>query len=200
MNAFETNEQASEIKLTPALCRKGRKLLHAQCWAWGRDVRHAEGNLLLRYGFERLRHSEEVSGSSQYTTRWEGLTVRLWGFGIYIGREQGIYMNRFEFQPRTAVLADAWAPEQLSPGARSHDIALLLAFLRWVCSYEQWIDQTQGRAYRKSVLAQFGKLPESPHLASEWLRLEAVIASSVRGAESAEDPNCLIQSDLPQTA
>jgi hypothetical protein len=70
----------------PALVRRqGRILLNQQCWLWGQDVRRAEGNLLLDFGFERLRAPEEITGSSQYTLALgKNDFLRLWGFGLFM--------------------------------------------------------------------------------------------------------------------
>lgn len=174
-------------RLPGRLCKEGTRLLHAQCWAWGRDIKHPDGNLLLRYGLERLRPPAGVSGCSQYTVLLPGdLTIRLWGFGVYVGHEQGIYMNRYEFLPRVAVLADAWTPDQLARGQRTMDASLLSRLLGWMFSYEMWVEETQGRAYRRSVLLSLSSEPAgSLDLTVEWLGLKETIESTFLKAEAA---------------
>lgn len=46
--------------------RRGQHLLSQQCWLWGRDIKRTDGNLLMTFGFERLRPPEGISGSTQY--------------------------------------------------------------------------------------------------------------------------------------
>lgn len=176
-------------RLLPAwLSKRGSSLLHAQCWAWGQDIRHHEGNLLLRYGFERLRPPNHLSGCSQYTCTREGVTIRLWGFGVYIGQTQGMYLNRFEFMPRHAKRADAWTPAQVGHGPRLRDPELLLTFLRWICDFESWVEETVGRRYRQAVLLSFAKHSEGAlDLVVEWLRLKQAV-QDFYSAETAAPP------------
>jgi len=144
-----------------ALQRRGMALLNQQCWLWGQDIKRAEGNLLLLHGFERLRAPAGQSGSSQYTLRVgvagengleEPLQVRLWGFGVYFGRERGIFVNRFEFMPRAAELADLWQGREMTQLRRARDLALLPPALRWIASYEAWARDDFGVAYRRACL------------------------------------------------
>ncbi len=75
--------------------------MHRECSLWGADVRRPAGNLLIEYGFERYRPPVEVNGCSQYILNI-GMHRRicLWGFGLYYGRRRGIYLGRFQFNPR----------------------------------------------------------------------------------------------------
>ena len=59
-----------------------RELLAQQCWCWGRDVKRAEGNLLLEYGFTRKRAPQNEPDATNYTLRCGSATLRLWGFGF----------------------------------------------------------------------------------------------------------------------
>ena len=150
----------------------------------GRDIKHPDGNLLLQYGFERLRPPAGVSGCSQYTLRTGEVTIRLWGFGVYIGREQGIYLNRYEFLPRLASLADAWTPAALARGPRALELPLLAAFLEWVCRYETWVEEQKGQAYRRSVLLGLGlRSAAAVDLAVDWLGLQEAVIVAVQSAE-----------------
>ena len=66
--------------------RTGQKLLHRQCWNWGRDIVRPEGNLLLDAGFRRRRPPEGETGSSCYTLALpNGGCLMLWGFGLLYG-------------------------------------------------------------------------------------------------------------------
>ena len=53
-------------RVPPSVIREGKLLLDQQCWCWGQDIRHPEGNLLLTHGFVRERHDTEKD-LSRYT-------------------------------------------------------------------------------------------------------------------------------------
>jgi hypothetical protein len=139
--------------LSSTIARRGKALLNQQCWLWGQDIKRIEGNLLLVHGFERLRPPDGLSGSSQYTLSLPGnLNVRLWGFGIYFGAESGIFLNRFEFIPREARMADLWQAREMTGLPRARNLSLLVQILRWIGAYEAWVLRTLGVEYRKSCL------------------------------------------------
>ena len=46
-------------RVPPKSIREGKLLLDQQCWCWGQDIRHPEGNLLLKHGFVRERHESD---------------------------------------------------------------------------------------------------------------------------------------------
>ena len=71
---------------------------------------------------------EHLSGCSQYTCHHKQLTIGVWGFGIYAGQANGMFLNRYEFVPRRAILTDAWQPARIGQGARMYDVGLLLRF------------------------------------------------------------------------
>jgi hypothetical protein len=181
-----------------ALQRRGMALLNQQCWLWGQDIKRAEGNLLLLHGFERLRAPAGQSGSSQYTLRVgrgedeleEPLHVRLWGFGMYFGRERGIFLNRFHFLPRAAELADLWQGREMTQLRRARDLALLPAALRWVASYEGWVRDGFGAGYRRACLRDWEAAVGDPAtIASAWQELasdaEAALADGAFGSPPA---------------
>lgn len=61
---------------------------------WGLDVKHADGNLLVRHGMERIaRHT--AHGTSRYRMPWQGGLIELHGFcaGWY-GPDGGIIFHR----------------------------------------------------------------------------------------------------------
>jgi hypothetical protein len=143
--------------------RVGTRLLHQQCWHWGWDIRHGAGNLLLDHGFSRYR--VEAEKGSAYTLRREhGVTVTLWGFGMFYGVDGlgGLYLQRYGFAPRlltadpppTAIrlhdlparraptTEDDWrVVGQLAPDA-----------FRWIAAYERWVLETHGLAYRRAAI------------------------------------------------
>lgn len=156
-----------------ALLKRGRSLLHQQCWLWGHDIRRERGNLLLAHGFERLRPPERVHGSSQYTLSLSGGSfVRLWGFGFYFGSISGIYLNRYEFIPRATTLTDLWQVQQVARLRRACDFTLLPEALRWIGSYEAWVLNQYGTEYRNSCLCGWdGTVSATGHIADDWIEL-----------------------------
>ncbi len=166
----------SVYALPARLQRIGRTLLHRQCWLWGQDIKRSEGNLLLDYGFERLRAPVGISGSTQYTLALnDGLRVRLWGFGMYFGEDEGIYLNRFEFTPRAARLTAAWQDaDAMSALPRSHRIDLLAQTAYWIATYESWVTASVGLAWRRRALHSWKDSSAHPaKIASEWSNLAA---------------------------
>ena len=167
----------SAIHLSMALQRCGRQLLHQQCWLWGQDVRRPEGNLLLAYGFNRLRAPDGSAASTQYTLqiplehgsntakpsiaflREPCMLVRLWGFGIFFGtEEEGIFLNRYEFAPRSAAAeARFFQASEMAVLERARCLRVLPGALHWISSYESWVQENYGAEYRKRCMREWKK-------------------------------------------
>jgi len=164
--------------LSNAIARRGKALLHQQCWLWGQDIKRLEGNLLLVHGFERLRPPDGVSGSSQYTLALPGnQSIRLWGFGIYFGAESGVFLNRFEFIPREARMADLWQAREMTGLPRAKSLTVLSQILRWIGDYEAWVLSTLGVEYRKSCLCGFqdGNATRPDQIPEAWRALALLV-------------------------
>jgi hypothetical protein len=171
LNDRETTANDQEQAMTADTCivlpepirRRGAELLHLQCWLWGCDIRRAEGNLLLAYGFSRQRPPSGAAGSSAYLMALEsGVCVVLWGFGAFYGNpaEGGVYLRRYEFTPvRTAPLNAQrlpWLPDRIRPAdippepdVRQRMHRQFVALLEWIAQYEMWVRNTYGLAYRR---------------------------------------------------
>ena len=145
---------ATAAYLPSRIQRRGQQLLDQQCWLWGRDVKRNDGNLLMALGFERLRPPEGATGSTQYTLHISSdFRVRLWGFGMYFGGDQGIYVNRYEFVARTAAFKEGWQePDSFGSLPRSQDLHLLAQASDWIAAYESWVLGTAGLSYRQNAL------------------------------------------------
>lgn len=155
------------IGIPSRLSRRGAKLLNLQCWLWGQDIKHTEGNLLLQIGVQRLRPPSGMNGCSQYTAMLaSGAVLKLWGFGIYFGAEQGCYLNRYEFIPRRAARIDCWTPAAYQRAPRGASIALLPEALRWIANYERWVLKEFGSTYRMFAAAR------GPDINASLLELE----------------------------
>ncbi len=145
--------------------RFGGKLMEQQVWCWGRDVEYPDGNLLMRFGFQRHRDRSTDDRSTCYRLDREDLHVALWGFGMFFGSRDfgGIYLNRFDFCPQWAPveslsLAIHW-PDELPVFARPRGKSqwqrarkLWKSSLLWMANYETWVHSTVGLAYRRECV------------------------------------------------
>ena len=151
---------------------RGQLLLEQQCWLWGQDVRHAPGNLLLQYGFDRARAPHDVIGASAYQLRLlpddicpRERVVALWGFGLWYGEadegdQSGIFIGRAAFEPRWSATAlpprSAWSPAPIHAATRAPQLkterqqarVLLKGALSWIASYENWALARVGETER----------------------------------------------------
>lgn len=175
--------------------RLGRDLLDQQMWCWGCDVRRAEGNLLLHYGFTRQRPPEGKTGSSAYTFQDQtGHNLILWGFGLFYSEfERGnLFLKRYEFKPRLALASTlptgAYMADQL-PVCRSPHTAeeghlaihLLAAALHWLGAYERWVMETQGVSYRQGCIRSWHQksVIRAEEIAATWLELARQCEESI---------------------
>ncbi len=172
----------AEAEVLSAYWRRGAELMHQQCWCWGQDVRRPEGNLLLQYGFERSRPPAEIGGSSRYTLHLDGARIVLWGFGVGYAVEGcgWIYVNRYCFVPRWmhefASIEPVWRAEQLASRRRPftrreirRSRRLLQSLMRWIASYERWVETKCGAHYRVRTLAAWNRASIEPcRMAAEW--------------------------------
>lgn len=145
--------------------RFGGKLMEQQLWCWGRDVEHPNGNLLIKFGFERHRDCNTEDRSTCYRLDQDQLHVSLWGFGMFFGQRElgGIYLNRFDFCPYWAPiesisLAIHW-PDELPVFARPNGKSqwqrarkVWKSCLLWIAQYETWVRSNVGTAYRRECV------------------------------------------------
>ncbi|MBF2055545.1 MAG: hypothetical protein IGS03_19005 [Candidatus Sericytochromatia bacterium] len=174
--------------LSPAFRRQATQLYAQQMWAWGQDIRHAEGNLLKAYGFSHGRSiGRDVPGSSQYTLLLpEGLSLKLWSFGLSLSvpSGQGVLLPRHTFRPR---LFDQNLPQNLArPGEwpesrRAHSAAEARQMYAWIrqlleacADYEHWVLCEYGLAYRQAVMQRMPGRCRIPagEMAASWRVLE----------------------------
>ncbi|HEY1013660.1 MAG TPA: hypothetical protein VGE07_13195 [Herpetosiphonaceae bacterium] len=174
--------------LPPRLRNAGAKLFGQQCWCWGRDIRRAEGNLLLDYGFRRHRPPAGELGASAYTFYLDRQrTAVLWGWGLWFEAGAGgqLFLGRNSFAPllmaAPAAPTDVWALDQLPP-ARLPATAeewlrarmLLAAAARWIGEYEAWVLRTVGAPYRCDCVAAWRKNAIAAEaMAAQWRQLAA---------------------------
>jgi len=149
-----------------ALRRQGQRLLHQQCWNWGRDIVRPEGNLLLEAGFLKRRPPEGETGSTCYTLELpDGDSLLLWGFGLmYRTPRQGcVYLNRYQFRPDwlplEAVQEPIWRPDRIpapqTPPSPRVPVELTAAAARRIADYEERTLARCGLEYRCAVLREW---------------------------------------------
>lgn len=145
--------------------RFGGRLMEQQVWCWGRDVENPDGNVLMRFGFERHRDGSSDVRSTCYRLDRDQLHVSLWGFGMFFGRRDlgGLYLDRFDFCPTWAPveslsLAIHW-PGELPVFARPRGRSqwqrarkLWKLSLLWIADYETWVRDEVGLAYRRECV------------------------------------------------
>lgn len=147
-------------RVPPAVLREGKLLLDQQCWCWGQDIRHPEGNLLLEGGFIRERHPTERDLS-----RYAQPPVVLWAFGLFF---EGLWLLRQDFKVRLAPAEtppDIWTvrdatliwPTTEDEGERLRE--RLTRACAWIASYEEsipltWRTETLRRWDKKSLPAE----------------------------------------------
>jgi hypothetical protein len=126
----------------------------------------SEGNLLLEAGFLKRRPPEGEVGSSCYTLSLpDGERLMLWGFGLFYGtpRQGGVYLNRYQFQPRWLPLEtlqeQIWKPDMIptaqTPPSPRVLVELTVAAVRRIANYEEWVLARCGLEYRCAVLRQW---------------------------------------------
>ncbi len=178
----------------PRFKKLGAKLMNQQCWCWGCDIRRPQGNLLLAFGFERLRPPEGVEGSSCYRIGLRsGHEVSLWGFGAIISNEvSAVHVGRFEFNPQICMALgktqSCWGPSDL-PAMRRPSSSDELTFagtlsselLTFIGDYESWVAETVGIRYRQQTVEKFKDATCTALEANlHWPRLAKQIARHYR--------------------
>lgn len=159
---------------------------HMQCWLWGLDIRHHDGNLLIKKGFCRHRSRVEKESSCYEMCLPCNSRLLLWGFGLALIDSKpfesdgfGIYLNRYRFHPIQITLHKdhelPFCPDNLNreENKSNHDkrrcFELLLKTASWISSYERWIDEELSFRYRQKCQELFGSDDEiwkkalSPH-------------------------------------
>ena len=160
------------------------------------DIVHPDGNLLMRFGFERYRDAAPNSHSTCYRLDQDQQHVALWGFGLFFGRRDlgGLYLGRFEFCPDWAPIESIslsihW-PDELPIFARPYGQdqwqrarKLWELLLLWIADYERWVVDTSGISYRTECVESWLR----PFVSADSI-VEAWQFLSVRGWEHADQP------------
>ena len=171
-------------------------LLSQQVWCWGRDIVRPEGNWLLEIGFDRIEPpADRKDCSSVYVLAMpRRRCVVLRGFGVFYGdgRWGGVFLPRYEFQPRYTRHAtldcppwsDADLPKLNSPteSQRKACATLTLDLIDWMRGYEVNIAEQLGIEYRRSTLLEWDNgmrsVVPAENFASAWRELSFRVASN----------------------
>lgn len=157
--------QAGRIAHSLSVAQQHRATQHMQqqCWLWGCDIRHHDGNLLLAYGFTRHRPTNPTY-SSLYALPTANYHVLLWGFGMYVGNTThgGAFIFRHTFTPLAVAhpALSTHTPDDVIRGAcvpTTHHQDCTAAALAWIGTYEAWVVQRMGIAYRQQSIASWPK-------------------------------------------
>ena len=169
-------------------------LLSQQIWYWGQDIRRKQGNLLVEFGFQRVKPPADVEiEDSVYTLNLtENRSIILRGFGVYY-RDNAhgvIFLPRYEFIPgyttNLTLEQPLWTydelPELYFPTESEWDnyITMLADLVKWIRDYEHKVIQEQGIEYRISTLAEWDngerKVTASQAVVGEWEKIGKIIA------------------------
>ncbi len=140
---------ASPPMIRPWLAlRDAARAAYCQMYYWGRDVMHPDGNLLERYGFQRVPKTAR-EGASRYRVLWRKGLLELYGFcaGWYPDGGPGICFDRQHEAWRLWLPEDPPSPAALLDGRNvltdfGDDPGMLLdrsaLFVGWMARYERW--------------------------------------------------------------
>lgn len=169
----------------PEIEKLSESLMHHQCWLFGRDIFHPQGNLLIRYGFERFGKPPNETGSNCYRLRRADKSeINLWGWGVFYGQgKDGIFIKRYEFCPRLFSVGHLKIPvfksENLPPSRLPREDfqikaarSLTLGFIEWVLNYEDWVAKTCGKTWRQKCLREWSNAElNSRQIRAGWKKL-----------------------------
>jgi hypothetical protein len=198
MSNNASTHTARRLYLPSRVRSLGRKLLTQQCWCWGLDVRHAQGNALCRRGFERFPAPDGERGATTYLRVQNGVALALWGFGIWYGEAASgaIFLGRFDFEPR---LCDeflppcpAWLPQQVRDATRAplsreeRRLAreMMSRALLQIAEDEERVQREMGILYRRECLKAWpvkpldGTLSTPAKMPRMWRELSALCRTS----------------------
>ncbi len=159
-------------------------LMDQQLWCWGQDIEHREGNMLLEYGFTRIRTSEAQKACSQYSlSLGKDRTLRLWGYGIaYLTAFEDCYFSRAAFCPalfKAQLPESVFSNDELPPLKYSLTTpeqqrcqGYLATVLCEIASYESWLEDHLGTEYRETILVKRKhRLDRHRETVQEWSEL-----------------------------
>ena len=156
--------------------------LAQQMYLWGRDVRHPDGNALVRAGLQRIaRIDNDGEGTSLYRIERDGGWIELHGFCAgwrpHNGAMDGmLYIRRCHriFIASGQMVPGRYDMSRLRSGSVEELATVCNPFLRWWTDYEQWARRELGAAWRTECWRDYLKLRRarpwlSPVQTVDWL-------------------------------
>ena len=169
-------------------------LLSQQIWYWGQDIRRKQGNLLVEFGFQRVKPpaDAEIEDSVYTLNLTEKRSVILRGFGVYYRNNDlgAIFLPRYEFIPgyttNLTLEQPLWTydelPELYFPTETEWEsyTTLLTDLVNWIRDYEHKVIQEQGIDYRISTLTEWDngerKVTSPEKVVAEWEKVGCIIS------------------------
>lgn len=179
---MESGAVPSVSTMSPVSLNDAARGLAQQMVFWGHDVRHRDGNLLVRFGLERSP-SPGLTGTSCYAMAWENGSLELHGAvasWTAPSDEPGIVFCRDKCHIGLWLGARPPVPgrEHGTEGTVDQRWQAFQPFLRWLVSYERWILENHGPEWRADCWRALKRLPKGkpwlpPALALQWWELAA---------------------------
>ena len=166
--------------LDSALLEEGARLLHAQCWLWGQDIRSPSGDLLATSGLVHGRFEGARSHRSHYWARTEGgRFVVPWSGGLLFGDTGGsLFLPRLRFAPvPVGARSIEDVPDLNSVGITDaaaltqHDLDLLSCAVDWLAAYEDGIERLAGWGWRRECARRWAEIEEGARDAAASVRV-----------------------------
>ncbi len=167
----------------------GEKVLHHQLWFFGKDIWHKDGNLLIRYGFERIGVPDGKDGTNNYRLIINDLQeIVLFGFGVFWGDKRlgGIILQRYNSSPKilnsSTLNLPIWRNELLpfcfqptNEGDIKTAKLMFNDFCRWILQYEKWVDGVCRNSWRKNCLQDWEKTEMNiKEIRRNWKKLQTI--------------------------
>lgn len=149
---------------------------------WGHDVRHPEGNALVRFGLSR-NLSPGLAGTSCYRMEWESGLIELHGsIASWTSPPGGTGSVFCRDRGRIELWCGTWPPvpghEYGESGPPAERWQAFQPFLRWLVTYENQVTGLLGADWRPGCWRVIKRLPKGkpwlpPALALKWWELAA---------------------------
>jgi len=170
---------------TRSLLRDLANGIGQQMFFWGCDVRHAQGNLLVRAGMQRLARLEaRGEGSSRYRMAWEGGLIELHSFCVGWYPDGSSHHGAIFIRGKER-LQGCLGESPLTPGRYEEDrfssecsdelLRTVRPLITWLLAYEAQVESLAGPHYRQDCwmkyLSKVGARPWlSPAQANAWFQ------------------------------
>lgn len=155
--ALKHLRKVAGLELGHLIRRQASALLDQQLWCLGRDVL-VEGNLLVRFGFERNPPPPHLEARSSFY-RHGPLTAWGWGLAWTIPHWGSIFVKRYDFKPlyiKSEALS-LWRLDDLPLCAplpcEATALHALVDLAQFWANYERWVTACCPSSYRPAVIA-----------------------------------------------